>query len=113
MIKVSCRRRIQMIHKGQIYEPLEDIEVTCMVAFSAPGTGGYKRMLPKGERFRISHEPLEGKTAVYADPLNYRKLEKQMVKRGDRWRFLLYAGYYLCIYLEAIREKCRLVEDAD
>ena len=98
---------------GQVYEPLEDIEVTCMVAFRAPYTGGYKRRLPKGERFRISHEPPERATAVYADPLNYRSLERQIVERRDRWRFLLYAGYYLCIHLDTIREKCRLVADAD
>ena len=70
-------------------------------------------MLPRGERFRISHEPVEGRTAVYADPLNYRKLEKQMVERRDRWCFLLYAGYYLCIYVDTIKEKCRLVADRD
>lgn len=99
-----------MIREKQLYEPREDIEVVCMTSWRAPFTGGYDRILPKGERFRISHDPVEGATAVYCDPIRYRKLHKTMVPWKDRIRFLTYGGYYLCIKLDTIKKKCREIE---
>ncbi len=99
-----------MIKEKQLYEPLEDIDVICMTSWRAPFTGGYDRILPKGERFRVSHDPVEGATAVYCDPIRYKQLHKTMVPWKDRLQFLTYAGYYLCIKLDSIKNKCRKVE---
>lgn len=66
-------------------------------------------MLRTGERFRITHDPLEKATAVYCDPLRYKELHKEMVPLSDRMRFWVYAGYYFCIKLDIIRNQCRLV----
>lgn len=99
-----------MIKKGQKYRALEELRVTCMTAWAAPFTGGYRRILSKGEAFTVSHDPVAGATAVYCDPENYDVLHHRFVPRRDRWQFWLYRGYYLCIDLDTIRQKCELVE---
>lgn len=99
-----------MIAKGQIYETNADIPIICMTSWRAPFTGGYDRILKKGERFKVSDNPGEKATAVYCEPLRYKGLHKQMVPLRDRMRFWVYAGYYFCIKLETITNYCKLVE---
>ncbi len=101
-----------MIKKGQQYRVLEDVLVTCMTSWAAPFTGGYRRILAKGETFAVSGDPPAGATAVYCDPENYDVLHRQFVPKRDRWQFWIYRGYYLCIDLETIRGKCELMEPA-
>ncbi len=98
-----------MVKTGQKYIANEDIKITCMTSWRAPFTGGYDRILPAGEEFIIANDPPKGATAVYANPINYRKFHKQFVPWTDRIRILLYAGYYLCIEIKKIEESCRLV----
>ncbi|GHC05795.1 hypothetical protein GCM10007047_23470 [Cerasicoccus arenae] len=100
-----------MITQGQIYETNTDIPIICMTSWRAPFTGGHDRILKKGEKFKVSHDPAEKASAVYCDPLRYKELHKKMVPRGDRMRFWVYAGYYFCIKLEIIRNECKLVEE--
>ena len=102
-----------MIRKGQRYRTLEELQVTCMTKRTAPFTGGYRRILAKGETFTVSHEPVAGATAVYCDPENYDALHHQFVPRRDRWRIWIYRGYYLCIDLDTIEQKCEPVEAAE
>lgn len=103
-----------MIKKGQRYIADEDLAVTCLTAWSAPYTGGYRRILPAGEEFVIANDPPPQATAVYADPVNYGKLHKQFVSWTDRIRFLLYNGYDLGVKIELVEKSCTLVtEDND
>jgi hypothetical protein len=100
-----------MIKKDQIYAPKEDIKITCMTSWRAPFTGRHERTLPKGEKFKICNDPPETATAVYCDPIRYKKLHKQMVPKLDRLKFWIYSGYYFCIDLKTIMSKCDLIED--
>ena len=100
-----------MIKTGQKYIAKEDIEMTCMTTWAAPFTGGYKRVLPAGEEFIIANDPPIQATAVYANPVNYRKLHKKFVQWTDRIRILFYTGYYLSIEIKKIKESCSLVLD--
>jgi hypothetical protein len=101
-----------MVSRGQKYRATVDLPVTCMTSWRAPFTGGYKRVLPAGEEFVIANDPPAKATAVYADPVNYRKLHSKFVPWKDRVRILLYAGYYLCIPLAVIAADCEYVGEA-
>lgn len=85
------------IATGQRYRARVDVPVTCLTSWAAPSTGGYERMLPKGETVTIANDPPETATAVYAVAEDYRKLHSRMVPWRDRIQFWFYRGYYLCI----------------
>lgn len=80
-----------------------------MTAWSAPYTGGHKALLGVGERFTINNDPPPGATAVYADPVDYRRLHPELVPWRDRIRFLFYRGYYLAVYLDDIAQHCERI----
>jgi hypothetical protein len=80
-----------------------------MTSWAAPFTGGYERTLPAGEEFVICNDPPPDASAVYCEPVNYEKLHRAFVPWTDRWRFWVYAGYYLCIGLERIAQDCELL----
>lgn len=100
-----------MIKTGQKYIANEDIKITCMTSWSVPYTGGYDRILPAGEEFIIANDPSRDATAVYANPVNYRKLHKKFVPWTVRMRIFLYNGYYLSIDLKIIYKSCSLISD--
>ena len=97
-----------MIREGQVYEAMEDVDLICMTAWSAPFTGGHDRVLPKGERVTVAHDPSEGATTVYCDPLRYDELHEQMVPARDR-KSRNYSNYYFCIDLTALENQFTLV----
>lgn len=95
------------------YESLIDQEVAYMTGWSAPVTGGGKGMLLKGERVRISAEPVDEKPiGVYARPLEYEKLEARMVSKEDRTNSK-YAGFNLLIKTVDLIKDFKLVESED
>lgn len=98
-----------MVSEGQKYRALTNIELTCMTSWSAPYTGGYERVFPLGEEFIIENDPPEGATAVYANPCNYDKLHEQLIPLQDRKQTRRYQGYYLCINIADIENKCELI----
>jgi len=92
------------VERGQRYRAKFDVSVTCMTSWAAPFTGGYERVLPKGETIVITHDPPPGATAVYADPENYRRLHSNMVPLKDRLQFWVYRGYYLCVRIAQLND---------
>ncbi len=98
-----------MISKGQRYKTKTDMPVTAMTSWAAPFTGGYDRVLGAGEVFTISNDPPEAATAVYCVPADYRRLHRELVPFRDRLQFWFYRGYYLCVRLRDIEEKCELL----
>ena len=95
-----------MISKGQRYKAKTDISVTVMTSWAAPFTGGYDRVLGAGEVFTITNDPPETASAVYCIPVNYRQLHREFVPLRDRLQFWFYRGYYLCVRIQDIEEKC-------
>lgn len=76
-------------------------------------TLGYDRILKAGEEFTISHNPNAGATAVYCDPVEYKRLQSELIPWTDRIRFWVYAGFYLCIALDEIENNCQLIGDRE
>lgn len=77
-----------------------------MTSWNAPYTGGYDRILKAGEKFVVSSNPQPGATAVYCDPLDYKRLHKVMIPWTDRIQFWVYSGFYLSIKLDQISDNC-------
>ena len=100
-----------MISKGQRYKTKTTIPVIAMTYWAAPFTGGYERELDPGIEFTISHDPVETATAVYCDPVDYRKLHRELIPFRDRLQFWLYRGYYLCIQIRDIEKNCELLSE--
>jgi len=96
--------------KGDLYECMQDQEVTYMTSWSAPFTGGGKSILFKGERIWVDSEPNDPKPiGTYALPTEYDKLEKRMVPEEDRTN-QKYGGFYFHFDTMALNEKFRLIE---
>ncbi len=83
-----------------------------MTSWTAPFTGAYDRVLNIGEEFIILSNPPEGATAVYCEPVEYKRVQKELIPWSDRFKFWVYAGFYLCIDLDEIERNCELVSDA-
>jgi hypothetical protein len=94
-----------MVSKGERYRSRVPLEVIAMTSWAAPFTGGEEGVLPAGEEFVIVDDPPEGATAVYCDPVRYDELHAHFVSAKDR-RKKRYTGYYLCIDLRLIAERC-------
>lgn len=101
-----------MITKGQRYKTIRQIPVIAMTSWTAPFTGGYDRLLNVGEEFTISNDPRDGASAVYCDPVDYKRLHKELIPWTDRIRFWVYAGFYLCIDLDEIERNCEFISGA-
>ena len=98
-----------MITRGQRYKTKTDIAVITMTSWAAPFTGGYDRVLVAGEIFTILNDPPESATAVYCEPADYRRLHREFIPLRDRLQFWFYRGYYLCVRIKDIEEKCELL----
>lgn len=100
-----------MISKGQRYKTKTRIPVTAMTYWAAPYTGGYDRELGDSEVFTILNDPPKTATAVYCEPADYRRLHRELIPLRDRMQFWVYRGYYLCLRIQDIEEKCELLSD--
>lgn len=98
-----------MISKGQRYRVTRDVPVTALTSWAAPFTGGYDRVLRAGEVLTILNDPPEGATAVYCEPDDYQRLHREFIPFSDRMRFWSYRGFYLCIRLTDLAEKCERI----
>lgn len=94
-----------MIKKGERYRTKRPLKVIAMTSWVAPYTGGAHALLPAGEEFIVSNDPVQGAKAVYCDPVRYEELHSRFVSTKDR-KNNKYCGYYLCIQLAAIRRSC-------
>jgi hypothetical protein len=100
---------LAVVRKGERYRSVRPLKVIAMTAWAAPCTGGDDAILPAGEEFIVSHDPVEWATAVYCDPVRYEELHAHFVSAKDRKK-KRHCGYYLCVPLAAIRRSCELVQ---
>ncbi|MGH7174616.1 MAG: hypothetical protein ACRELG_30480 [Gemmataceae bacterium] len=98
-----------MLRKGERYRTTIPLKVIAMTSWAAPFTGGEEGVLPTGEEFILSDDPVEGATAVYCDPVRYDALHAHFISAKDR-RNKRYLGYYLCIDLSLIADHCERVD---
>ena len=88
------------------YRAKTDIPVVAMTSWAGPGSGAYERVLGAGEDFSIETHPTPGAKAVYCRPVDYARLQRELIPLRDRILFWSYRGYYLCIDTRVIAESC-------
>jgi hypothetical protein len=96
--------------KGDVYEATRDIEVNYLTSWSSPVTGGGSGTLKKGERVIIAHEPLPRPIAADAKPIDYARVEKEMVPESDRSN-KKYAGFHLLLKTLELSRDFKLVHE--
>ena len=93
---------------GEVYEAVDDVEISYLTTHAPPYTGGGKRVLAKGERVRISTVG-KHRMSVYCDPLRYEALHAHFISKEERAN-PSYTGYYLFVRTAQLNTKFRLVE---
>jgi hypothetical protein len=94
---------------GEVFEALGDTPVQFLTSWSAPFTGGGDGLLKRGSRVRVNVPKGESEPiGVYADPLDYKRLEDEMVPEHDRLA-ANYSGFYLSISTDLLNRAFRLV----
>ncbi len=88
---------------GEVYEARHDVELSYLISYAAPFTGGERGWLKKGERIRISRTPPEFAVAAHAKPLNAREVKRRMVPFWERWH-LFFTGFNLVVRFTELQE---------
>jgi hypothetical protein len=99
--------------RGDVYEALEDFEVSYMTSWRAPFTGGGKALLKRGDQIEIPDSsviPLP--ILVYARAVNYRELEVRVVPESER-KSESYTGFYFAVRTSDLNTKFRLVRSVE
>ena len=99
----------QFPRDGEIYEAVDDIEITYLTHWSAPFTGGDAFVLKKGERVRVkvddqNPEPI----SVYAKSTDEERLEREIILEETRTS-AEYSGYSLSIESSKLSVHFRLI----
>ena len=97
--------------QGEVYEALEDVQISYLTAYHAPCTGGGKAVLPKGECVSVCEHRDEKPISVNCHPLRYDELHDTIVPREEREN-PLYCSYYFCIRTTTLNKSFRLVANA-
>ena len=86
-----------MFRKGDRFEAMSDVRATCLVIYAAPFTDGFETKIPQGTIVVVSHDLVDGATAIACQPEQYRRFEKLFVPWWTRAQFWSYRGYQLMI----------------
>lgn len=69
---------------GEVFQAMNDVEITYLTHFMAPYTGGEKAILLKGEKVLVS-KPLNSKPkGYYCYPLNADEVEQRIIPNSDK-----------------------------
>ncbi|AFY36501.1 hypothetical protein Lepto7376_0041 [[Leptolyngbya] sp. PCC 7376] len=91
---------LEIPQTGQIFETVRDVEVTAMITYSAPVTGGEEFTLPAGTQIKIQDQTDERPIVIAADPIDYEGIEQQFIPEADRLS-PRYSGYFL--YIDTVK----------
>ena len=99
--------------RGDIYEPLGDIEVPYMTSWAAPFTGGGNALLKRGDQIEIPDSSvIPQPILVYARAVKYAELEARVVPEHER-KSKSYTGFYFAVRTFDLNTKFRLVRSAE
>jgi len=94
---------------SEVFEALEDIEISFMTHFMAPFTGGDNALLLKGERIVVNQPNRSKPTSYYCYPINDEQVENRIVSDSDR-DDPRYNGYSLFISTKSLNTDFKQVE---
>lgn len=87
---------------AEVYRAICDTGTEGVIIYSKPASSGFDCILPKSTLIVIENDPPKGAGAVYAIPLNYKKLEKELVPQAEL-NSSEYDMYGLTIYFEQLQ----------
>ncbi len=93
---------------NEVYEALEDVEITYMTFQRAPYTLFGEAILSKGERVKVPRQNIPEPITVSCRPIKYRKLHRLILSEGDR-KSPDYNGYCLRIDTLTLNTKFKLI----
>ncbi|MBN1760122.1 MAG: hypothetical protein JW863_17480 [Chitinispirillaceae bacterium] len=92
---------------GDIYEAIEDFNITYRTIFLGPFTSGGEARFPAGEQLIIDTCGRHS-IKVYCDAVNYRLLEELIVPEKTRTS-INYDGYYFHFAIAVLQQHCRKI----
>jgi hypothetical protein len=98
----------QKIYKGDKFIALTDFEITGLTHWSAPYTGGFKCVIPKGTILIVFHDPVPGAIGFGVIPENKGEFELKHVPESDR-KAGNYSGYSFIFFEKDIGTKIRKI----
>jgi hypothetical protein len=96
--------------KGDVYEATIDLQVSYLTSWSAPFTGGGTGLLKRGEQVIVENDLLTRPISAYAKPINYARVEADMIPESDRANNK-YAGFYLSLRTIDLGRNFKLVHE--
>lgn len=96
----------QPLH-GEIYEAVEDFDITYRTINLTSYTGGGMARFPAGERLVVDTCG-RNNIKVYCDAVHYTILENRIVPEKTR-ALLTYSGYYFHIAIKTLHKHCRRI----
>lgn len=94
---------------GEVFEVIQDVEISYLTHFMAPYTGGDKAILLKGERVIIRKPDQVKPIAYYCYPLNADEIEERIISNSDR-SAPAYNGFSLSINTKLLNSAFKKVE---
>ncbi len=97
--------------KGQRFRSRKDLQIGGVVTFSAPYTGSFEGVLPKGEVLIVEFDPPPNATGVYLQPVNYAPLEMRLISTEDR-SHPKYDSYAISLTFESLAKDFELLRSS-
>lgn len=94
---------------GEVFEAVQDIEISYLTHFMAPYTGGDKGTLLKGERIIVSKPNKDKPLSYYCYPINADEVEERIVSFSDKDN-PAYNGFSLSIDTKILNRDFKQIE---
>ena len=94
---------------GEVYEAIQDIQISYLTHFMAPFTGGDKAKLLKGERVIVSKPNQAKPLGYYCYPINYDEIEHRIIPNSDK-NDPAYNGFSLSIDTKSLNSDFKQIE---
>lgn len=94
---------------GEVFEAVQDVQISYLTHFMAPYTGGDKAKLLKGERVIISKTNQDKPLGYYCYPINADKVEERIIPSSDK-NDPAYNGFSLSIDTKSLNEDFKQID---
>jgi len=94
---------------GEVFEAVQDVQISYLTHFMAPYTGGDKAKLLKGERVIVSKPSQEKPLSYYCHPINAAETENQIIPFSDK-DDPAYNGFSLSIDTKSLNNNFKQIE---
>lgn len=94
---------------GEVFETIQDTEISYLTHFMAPYTGGDKGTLLKGERILIVKPSQDRPLSYYSNPINADEVEERIIPKSDK-SDPAYDGFSLSIDTKLLNSNFKQIE---